>query len=259
MDRNRWFVMMTDADEETRAEARDELNLIMDDEVARGFLDIVSSDADEEIVADAIVGLGPIIEEAGIDFDEEMEPELEAFSDPGISRETFDTILREIREVYDDPKRPALVRRRAFEVLVRNPQDWQAAEIRKHFASDDPKWKLTAVFGMGNVRGFAKEIAAVVNSAEGDLLFEAVRAAGSWEVTAAAKRIRDLAAYSDDVDLRIAAIEALPNVDPSSEEILLELTHSDDEEVAEAAREALDLSFRDEDDEDDDEDEEDEE
>lgn len=236
----------------------------MDDEVARAFLDVASSDAEEHIRADTIVGLGPIIDEAGIDFDDEDDSEfaLDPELGPPISREMFETIVREVRGLYEDEAQPKLVRRRAFEVLVRDPQPWLTAEIRKHSASDDPEWKVSGIFGMGYVTGFEREIAVAVQSESGKLLFEAVRAAGSMEVAAAAKRIRELATSPNtELDLRLAAIDALPHVDHDSFDLLERLSHSDDEEVAAAAEAALEeLSFDDEDDEDfDDEDDEEEE
>lgn len=215
----------------------------MDDEVARAFLDVASSDAAERVRADTIIGLGPVIDEAGLDFDDEddegfvMDPEL----GPPISREMFETIVREVRGLYEDEAQPKLVRRRALEVLVRDPQPWHMAEIRRHYASDDPEWKVTGIFGMGYVPGFDDEIAAAVQSESGKLLFEAVRAAGSMEVAAAAKRIRELAtSRTADRDLRLAAIDALPHVDRDSFDLLQRLAGSDDDEIADAAEAALD-------------------
>ena len=242
MDNSRLLLQLTDPDEDVRAEAREELTMLMDDDIARAFLDVASSDAGEDIRADAIVGLGPIIEEAGMDFDDEdsgfaLDPDL----GPGISRETFDSIIREIRALYDDEAQPKLIRRRAFEVLVRDPQPWQSVEIRKHFAGSDPLWKLTAVFGMGYVAGFDKEIAETVESADEQLLYEAIRAASSMEVTEAAGRIQHLAtSKGTEHDLRLVSIEALPNVDPGSEELLEALARSRDQEIAETAQAALD-------------------
>ena len=216
--------------------------MMMDDDIARAFLRVASGDAAEEIRSDAIVGLGPIIEEAGMDFSvDEIDFELDPDLGPGISRDTFKSIIAEIRALYENEAQPKLVRRRAFEVLVRDPQPWQSAEIRKHYAGDDPLWKLTAVFGMGYVAGFEKEIAATVASASDHLLYEAVRAASSMEVSSAAQHIRDLATSNrTDRDLRLVAIEALVNVDPDSEDILLSLTRSRDAEIAETAQGALD-------------------
>lgn len=258
METTRLLAQITDTDEEVRTEAIHELTHRMDDEVARAFLDVASSDAPERVRADTIIGLGPVIDEAGIDFDDEedegfaMDPDL----GPPISREMFETIVREVRGLYEDETQPKLVRRRALEVLVRDPQPWHTAEIRRHFASDDPEWKVTGIFGMGYVPGFDAEIAAAVQSESGKLLFEAVRAAGSMEVTGAAKRIRELAtSKTGDRDLRLAAIDALPQVDPDSFDLLQRLAGSDDHEIADAAEAALDElsiaeSYDDEDDED---------
>ena len=234
------FAQLTDADEGVRAIAREELALAMDDEIARAFLDIASSDADEEIRADVIVGLGPIIDEAGIDYGDGEEFEFEAELGPGITQETFGTIVREIRELYESEAQPKLIRRRAMEVLVRDPRPWMAAEIRRHFAGDDQQWKMTSVFAMGYLRGFDDEIAATVSSERDLLLYEAVRSAGRMQVAAAAPRIRELAASeSTESDLRLAAIDALPSVDPDCRELLETLKHSSDAEVADSAAAAL--------------------
>ena len=68
-----------------------------------------------------------------------------------------------------------------------------------------------------------------------------MRSAGSQEIKATAKRIRELAqSESIDPDTRLAAIEALPFVDSDCEEILQELISSENEEVAQTAEAALD-------------------
>lgn len=248
------LAQMTDADEDARAEASEELNLLMDDSVALGLLGLVAGKESEEVRADAVIALGPIVEEAGMDYDEGVPFELDPELGPGISQETYENIVRDLRRLYDDSSQPSLIRRRAFEVLVRDPRGWQAAEIRRQFAGDEPDWKLTAVFSMGYIAGFEKEIAATVKSAEGLLLFEAVRAAGAQEVAAAARRIHDLATSEDvELGLRLVAITALSGVHANSREILQELTLSQNPEIADAAEAALDELSMGEWDEDDDE------
>lgn len=242
MNQNELLVRLTSADESERRDAREELHMLMNDEIARAYLDIIVSDAAEPARADAIVGLGPVIEEAGIDYlDDDVEFEESPELGPPVTREMFDEIVEKIRAIYTDESQPKLLRRRALEVLVRDPQDWLAQEIRKHYNSSDLDWKLTAVFAMGYITGFEDEIAATVRNAQEPILYEAVRAAGSMEVSAAAGRIRELA-QSDTADreTRIVAIEALPFVDDDAEELLQELIGSDDEEIAEAAELALD-------------------
>jgi hypothetical protein len=238
MENEELFEAMRSDDPEVREEARQELSDRMDDDVAAGFLEFIRSNAPDAVIADAIIGLGPIVEEAGDDyFDDELDPP--EMWEPSISRETFQRMVRELRELYEDPQRPKLLRRRAFEVLVRNLEEWQADAIRKHFEGDDEEWKLTAVFGMGYVPGFDREIAGVVNSASGDLLYEAIRSAANREVTEVAPRVRELAQKSSDRDVQLAAIEALPLVDPKCEPLLEKLAQSKDEEIAEAAEAAL--------------------
>ncbi|HVR38933.1 MAG TPA: hypothetical protein VMU84_07535 [Thermoanaerobaculia bacterium] len=239
METNRLLLDMTSADEETRADARDELGMRIDDAIARAILDIASSDAADEIRADALVTFGPVIEICGIDFDDEefdFGPEIE----PPVSRETFETIVGELNALYADEAQPKIVRRRAFENLIRDPQPPHIKEVRKHFASSDSDWRKTAVFAMGQIPGFDRELLDTLGNAEGDLLYEAIRAAANMEIRQAAKPIRAIAADdSAAIDLRVAAIFALPNVDRDCFELLDELKDSEDAEIAEAAEESL--------------------
>jgi HEAT repeat protein len=240
MQTNRLLAKLTDPDEETRAAALEELALRMDDEIAQALLDIAESDATHEVRTDAIVALGPVIEQCGMEYDDEAEFDFGPELGPPVSRDTFSSIVRHIRGLYDDETQPTLIRRRAFEVLVRDPQPWLSKEIRKHVASADPDWRLTAVFAMGYVKGFEREIADTVQTAEGKLLLEAVIAAGNMGVSRAARRIRTLAtSREEDLDLRLAAIEALPQLDPDCFELLDELTRARKREIAEAAEYAL--------------------
>ena len=249
MNQNDLLTQLTADDEDVRREAREELHMLMDDAVARRYLDVIEGSGSDGVRADAIVGLGPVIEEAGIDYiDDELEFEESPELGPPVSREMFGTIVATIRKIYEDESQPKLLRRRALEVLVRDPQPWLEGEIRKQLASSDEDWKLTAVFAMGYVNGFEKEIMDALTSAGEPILFEAVRSAGSMELAAAAPRIRELAQSATvDPDTRLAAIEALPFVDDGAEEILRELVGSDDEEIAQTAEIALDeLLFQDE-------------
>lgn len=242
MDQKRLLTQLAADDQDVRREAREELHMLMDDTIARAYLDVIEGSAPEDVRADAIVGLGPVIEEAGMDyFDDDVELESMPELGPPVSREVFDTIITTVRRIYEDESQPKVVRRRALEVLVRDPQPWLEGEIRNHATSSDADWKLTAVFAMGYVNGFEKEITEAVHGAEEPILFEAVRSAGSQEIKATAKRIRELAqSESIDPDTRLAAIEALPFVDSDCEEILQELISSENEEVAQTAEAALD-------------------
>ena len=111
------------------------------------------------------------------------------FDDPDavpISEKTFRKIKQSLRKVYLDPGVPKLVRRRILEAAVRAPEEWHAAAIRTAYASDDPEWKLTAVFCMRYVRGFDKADSGGLGK-PGSRRFTTrpFRAAGNWEVDAA--------------------------------------------------------------------------
>jgi HEAT repeat protein len=94
------------------------------------------------------------------------------------------------------------------------------------------------------VRGFDNQILEALKSADPELHYEAVNAAGNWELDAAWPRI---VALLNDTDtpkpLLLAAIGAAASIRPQEAgELLIDLAASDDEEIAEAADEAIAMS-----------------
>ena len=211
---------------------------VINDELADALLSIVlNGEEPEDLRARAVISLGPALETA---FMEEFEdPE-----DVPISEKTFHGIQESLREVYMDTDVPKEVRRRILEGSVRAPQDWHQEAIRDAYASDDESWRLTAVFGMGYIRGFNTQILEALKSGNEDIHYQAVCAAGNWELDAAWSHIAGLAATElTDKSLRLAAIEAVANIRPQeAAEILSELTQSDDEDIVDAAYEAMAMS-----------------
>src|SRR5438309_7988020 len=121
---------------------------VMNDELAHALLSILRrGDQPAPLRAQAAISLGPSLEQAEWD-------EFELPDEVPISEETFGEINDSLHELYMDTGIPKLVRRRILEASVRAPQDWHPDAIRAAYASDDPDWKLTAVFGMRYVRGF---------------------------------------------------------------------------------------------------------
>jgi hypothetical protein len=158
-----------------------------------------------------------------------------------------------------------LVRRRALEASVRAPQDWHPEAIAAAYSSGDRDWMLTAVFAMRWVRGFDNAILQALQTTDPDIHLEAVRAAGSEELKPALGHIVSLIGdAATPKPLLLAAIEAVAAIAPSDAgKILNHLLDSDDEDIAEAAEEAIDVAtaresaeFDLEDDDDEDEDEE---
>jgi hypothetical protein len=208
---------------------------VINDELVDALLSILrSGNASEELRGLAAISLGPVLEHADMD----------GFEDPDdvpITEETFHRICEALHTLYADADVPQEVRRRILEASVRAPQDWHPDAIRSAYASDDETWKLTAVFCMRFVRGFDEQILAALDSGNPEIHYEAVCAAGNWEVDAAWPHIAALVTSAEtDKPVLLAAIEAVASIRPQeAAEILLELTDADDEDIAEAAYDAM--------------------
>ena len=100
---------------------------------------------------------------------------------------------------------------------------------------------LTAVLSMGWVRGFDDQILAALQSADPEIHYEAVNEAGNWELDAAWSHIVELVNDAHTPKpLLLAAISAIGCIRPAEAgKILVDLADSEDEEIAEAADEAM--------------------
>ena len=214
-------------------------NLVaINDELAEALLSIVGRrDQPEELRARAAISLGPALEQADLDEFEDLE------SVP-ISEGMFHKIVNTLRMLYADTSIPKEVRRRILEGSVRAPQGWHRQAIRAAWSSGDEDWTLTAVFAMRWVRGFDREILEALISSNPDIHYEAVCAAGSSELDAAWPHVAALITSEDtDKDLLLAAIEAAPSIRPAETGALLaDLADSADEDIAEAAQEAIEMA-----------------
>ena len=208
---------------------------VINDPLAEALLSIAGGASEpEELRAQAAISLGPALEQAYLD----------EFDDPEgvpISEKTFHKIKQSLRKVYLDAGVPKFTRRRILEAAVRAPEEWHSGVIRSAWSGDDPEWKLTAVFCMNYVRGFDPQIVEALESEDPLVRYEAVRAAGTWGVEAAWPHVAALVEEPDtDKDLLLAAIEAVATIRPLEARALLEdLADSEDEDIAEAAGEAI--------------------
>jgi HEAT repeat protein len=228
--------------------------VVVDDELCDALMNILeSADEPERLRAAAAISLGPVLEHADtFEFDDP--------DDVPITEETFDRIRSLLQRLYLDNSVAKLVRRRILEGSVRSPMEWHREAISQAYTGDDRDWRLTAVFAMRWVRGFNDQILEALQSDDPEIECEAVQAAGNWELDPAWDHVAALAGDSATPrSTRLAAIEAVGSIRPAeAREILTELADDDDEEIAEAAEEALmmvdaqmEADFDDEDDEED--------
>lgn len=209
--------------------------VVINDKLAESLLTIVSNPAEpEDLRATAAIAFGAVLELAYRD----------EFDDPEeipIAERTFDKIQDSLRKLFVDNSTPKEVQRRILEASVRAPDDWHQSAIETAYSSGDRDWMLTAVFAMRWVRGFEHQILEALESTDPEIHYEAVEAAGNWEVAAAwphvLKLVRD---KRTEKQLLIAAIEAVGSIRPAeARDILDDLADSRDEDIAEAAEEAI--------------------
>ena len=222
-------------DRELAAELAGDM-VVVDNEICGLLIGILIDQTEPEVLRSrAAISLGPVLEQTDISgFDD-------PYDDPPITPEVFEHIKQTLEAVYRDEAAPKLVRRRALEASVRAAQDWHSDAIRAQYASADEEWKLTAVFGMRYVSDFEKEILESLNSQNEDIHYEALRASGDCEVAEAWPHVDALLESSKTPKrLLLAAIEAAPYVNAEEAGIaLVDLSESDDEEIAEAATDAM--------------------
>ncbi|SPD75647.1 conserved hypothetical protein [uncultured Desulfobacterium sp.] len=220
------------------AELAGELTVIRDGLIDELLSILHDGNESEQIRATAATSLGCALEYADEDlYDDDFDDEM-------ISYESVTKIRESLRRLYRDAAVPKLVRRRILEASVHVPQDWHRDAIRASYLSADEDWRLTAVFCMQLVPGFETQILEALDSKNPYIHYHAVCAAGNCGLDEAWPHISAiLTASQPDKDLLIAAIEAAPNIRPEeAAEILLELTGSEDEDIVEAAYEAMSMA-----------------
>ena len=215
----------------------------IDDQLAAAVLSLAGDpSASEPVRCRAALSLGPVLEHMDHGRDDYyLSLEEDTFAPPPISEHTFQRIQQSLRARYLEEDIPTEVRRRILEASVRAPADWHRGAVRAAYSREDRDWRLTAVFAMQYVSGFADEIVAALEDPDEEIRYEAVRAAGNWEVDAAWPHVAALlAAPVTDKALLLAAIEAAPAIRPrEAEPLLADLSDSDDVEIADAASNAV--------------------
>jgi hypothetical protein len=226
-----------EADRFIAAELAGDLTVINDKLAASLAAVVRSAEEPEQMRATAAIALGPVLEVAFT----------YGFEDPDdvpIKERTFRNIQDTLNTVYFDDGISKEVRRRILEASVRAPEDWHQNAIAVAYASGDREWMLTAVFSMRWVRGFDEQILEALKSSDPEIHFEAVEAAGNWGLAAAWPHILAIVRNPKaPKPLLLAAIGAVSTIRPAEAESVLEdLADSDDEEIAEAVDEAIQMA-----------------
>ena len=208
---------------------------VINDELAEALLSILTNPGEPNgLRGQAAISLGPALEYADVDGFEEPD-------DVPITEPMFRKIQGTLHKLYMDTQTPKEVRRLVLEASVRAPESWHKKAVAAAYGSDDGDWKLTAVFCMQFIRGFDKQILESLKSQNPDIHYHAVCAAGNWGIDAAWPHIAALVTSEEtEKELLLAAIEAAVFILPDkASEILSPLLESDDEDIVDAAYEAM--------------------
>ena len=161
-----------------------------------------------------------------------------------ISESTFHRIQASLQQLYADASVPKAVRRCILEAAVRAPQDWHQDGVRAAYLSNDDEWRLTAVFSMRWVRGFEDQILEALSSENESIHYQAACAAGEWGLDSAWSHVVALVTPENPSKaLLLAAIDAVASIRPQEAGVVLvDLTDSNDEDIVEAAHEAMGMA-----------------
>ncbi|MCP4216457.1 MAG: hypothetical protein GY765_17535 [bacterium] len=209
--------------------------VVMNDDMALLLLEILGDDKQpDELRAQTAVSLGPTLEYCDtMEFDDDDE------EDSPVTEPVYEKIREALQKIYNTDGLPKMVRRRIMEGSVRAPMEWHEKAIREVYALDDTEWKITALFAMGYLQGFDKEILAALESDNEDIYYEALTSAGRIEIKGAWPYVEKVLSNPDSEKwLLISAIEASHINPEAATNHLTRLALSEDEDIAEAVEEA---------------------
>jgi hypothetical protein len=209
--------------------------VILNEEMGDALLKIIQSKEEApELRSQAAISLGPGLEES--DLADETDPDDTPAFSAAFARKIQSTLL----QLYSDSTVVKGVRRSVLEASVRNPQDWHSAAINNVYRSDDTEWRLTAVFCMRFIKGFESEILESLKNPDSEIHYNAIEAAGNWQLDAAWPHLAKLIqSRKTEKSILIAAISAAACIRPHETEIIEPLVDSYDEDISEAAMDAL--------------------
>ena len=199
-------------------------------ETMRRLIDLAESDPDIAVRAEALASLGRFIL---LGEYEDVPADLAASAQELTYR------------LHTDAGQPVEIRRRALEALANSSHAEVKPLIRAAYADGNHDLKLGAVFAMG--RSCSKDwqdlLMAELESADSELVYEAIRACGQIQLGESVQRIGEFT-ISDDREIQLMAIWSLGEIGGKRAfEVLSRLEEqAGDDETAKAVDEALDAA-----------------
>jgi hypothetical protein len=173
-----------------------------------------------------------------------------------LSWSMLETVKAALRSCYRDPSVPTEVRQRALTSSIHAAELWHVAAVRAAYYDGEPEWRLTALSCMRVMGGFEREIVESLESDDARILCLALLAAGDRCLDEAWPHVLELAsrfaagaslvpgAPELEWDVVVAVMYAIALIRPAEAEGLLEpFIHSENEDLAEAALEALEIAL----------------
>ena len=192
------------------------------------LLDIADADPAPEVRIEATRALGRYV--------------YEGFRMENLSEDDYKKVKEFLLNLFNDHSGTVDSRRTALEALGYITDPDVEALIREAHASPDRKMRISALFAMGRSgmdRAWEDILVKEIHSHDPEIRFEAVRSAGETYSTGAAEALERLTG-DPDRRTRIEAIRALGNAGrPDSRLLLRTMLSSSDEDVRDAASEAL--------------------
>ena len=234
---------LADGDVETRLLGLECAAESLDRDLVAKVIELWKGDPEAAVQAAAAVSLGPALElmaDEMLDDVDDEEDDLPALADIEdslpLTLEAYRNLEADLQRRFEDPSEDPEVRRRCLEAAVRSPREWHRDAVSYAFEQEGLAWRLTAVFSAGYVPGFGGEISEALDDEAPEVRMEAIRSAGTGGIEVLGPEILDL--LKDDEALepfRIAAAEALTNLDPPGTREVLESLSEGDGDLAEMA------------------------
>jgi hypothetical protein len=238
---NRLYVeLLRGKDPQAWEAALSELCGRLDDELAEEMLHLLqdSSDIDlrlqllEQIALELDCGLYSVADPA------RPQPQVPRL----LSEDVLERLQEYLQCLFQNDRENPRMRRKALEVAVLTPLPWQEEAVRECWLRPEPEWQATALLGMGHLLAvdFTEEIAQALSSPLEDLRAQAILAADARDLRPLGPRILHLAGdRSSEMEVRLCAIEALPNLRPEGARAMLEMLCREKEPIGHFASDSL--------------------